>query len=435
MAWLFKRLETVLIGSPRQLWQRYVFAIFIVCGLIGTSHVLQTRAIDLSFDDATSINDAGRQRMLSQRILFLTELSHQTGDVGDFGDLEAAIDLFATSHARLTELRNMPRQLEALYFSSNGLDEASRNFIDLAESYLTSPHGSEAATDALSLLVGEGRAMLLSQLDLAVSILEHSATQRLDDALRAAELIFTLALLILAVEAFLIFLPAQISVNRALDGLEQRNHEIQETKKELQQKAIAMEYAATHDPLTGLGNRKQLFDVLDEALAVRFHQDGKLAAFQVDLDRFKSVNDTYGHPAGDAVLQSVAYRLEEIAPDALVIARMGGDEIALVLRALSADPEQEVLELAEAMIARISAPMVIDGSQVRIGASVGIALTNQDAVNSDGLLAQADTALYSAKRRGRGVAELYDVDLASKVVPETNKVAQRTRRRPRSSAA
>lgn len=166
-------------------------------------------------------------------------------------------------------------------------------------------------------------------------------------------------------------------------------------------------FLAHHDPLTRLVNRTDFHDRLAHSIEADDH--AHIACLFADLDHFKLVNDSLGHAAGDRVLEVVADRLRAHAGPCDVIARLGGDEFALMLgRVRSAD---EAMVAARAIVADLSRPIEVDGRQIQMGASVGIALAPDHAANADELLRAADMALYEAKSAGRGMATLYHADM------------------------
>jgi diguanylate cyclase (GGDEF)-like protein/PAS domain S-box-containing protein len=164
---------------------------------------------------------------------------------------------------------------------------------------------------------------------------------------------------------------------------------------------------AYHDALTGLPNRAQLERRLGE-VAARARLDGDaVAVLYVDLDDFKLINDSLGHAAGDELLKAVAARLAEITREGDVLARHGGDEFLLLLCDLGSDPIGAAQAVAQKLIDALQAPFNVRGAELWIGASVGISLMPRDAENADGLLKNADAALYQAKAGGRGRHTLY----------------------------
>jgi diguanylate cyclase (GGDEF)-like protein len=162
---------------------------------------------------------------------------------------------------------------------------------------------------------------------------------------------------------------------------------------------VKIEYMAHHDSLTDLANRVLLNERLEHALG-RIHGEEMVAIHHMDLDLFKAVNDTFGHPAGDKLLKMVADRLRGVVGETDTIARMGGGEFVIV-QAPIADPA-DATSLAQRIIKLISEPYDIDGQNTVIGASIGIAIGPGDGLSSDKLLRNADLALYRAKGDGRG---------------------------------
>jgi diguanylate cyclase (GGDEF)-like protein len=168
---------------------------------------------------------------------------------------------------------------------------------------------------------------------------------------------------------------------------------------EQRQAEVKIEHMAHHDSLTDLANRVLLNERLEQALG-RFQGDQMVAVHHLDLDQFKAVNDTFGHPAGDKLLKIVAERLRGLVRESDTIARTGGDEFVIV-QAPIADPA-DATSLAQQIIEWMSEPYDIDGHQAIVGASIGIAVSPGDGLTPDKLLRNADLALYRAKGDGRG---------------------------------
>jgi diguanylate cyclase (GGDEF)-like protein len=165
---------------------------------------------------------------------------------------------------------------------------------------------------------------------------------------------------------------------------------------------LRLSRAALHDALTGLPNRALFVDRLRQASSRVRRRGRSLAVLFLDLDGFKAVNDTLGHAAGDAVLVGVAERLAGVLRAGDTAARFGGDEFAILCEDI--DGASQALAIAERLLAELSAPFDADGTDMRVGASVGIALA-QD--GGEQLLREADAAMYRAKERGGGL-ELFD---------------------------
>ena len=173
-----------------------------------------------------------------------------------------------------------------------------------------------------------------------------------------------------------------------------------------------LEYLANHDALTGLPNRDQLVSRMEQLLTVVEHHGQNLAVLMIDLDRFKDVNDSLGHTAGDQLLIRVAERLTSQFPQADAVARLSGDEFAVVLTGLEDDAEAG--RIAEQLIQTLGDPWELpDGQQVRVMASVGISLYPRFTDTAHGLLQQADTALYRAKEEGRATFRYFSDEMTS----------------------
>ncbi|TCT04600.1 sensor domain-containing diguanylate cyclase [Aquabacter spiritensis] len=159
-----------------------------------------------------------------------------------------------------------------------------------------------------------------------------------------------------------------------------------------------LEYLASHDALTGLANRALLDQHVKETIA-QSGQTGQRAAFlYMDLDRFKQVNDTLGHVAGDKLLQLAAARLRAVVPEPDMVARLGGDEFAVVH---PIETEADAARLAERLIAAMKAPFAVENAALSIGLSIGITFIDQAGDDPADIVAAADAALYAAKSAGR----------------------------------
>jgi diguanylate cyclase (GGDEF)-like protein/PAS domain S-box-containing protein len=166
---------------------------------------------------------------------------------------------------------------------------------------------------------------------------------------------------------------------------------------------------ANYDSLTGLANRLQMSQSLERILAAPQILDRCCAVMLIDLDRFKQVNDTRGHPVGDALLRQVAQRLERAVGQAGRVGRLGGDEFQVIVPSRA---ERAVLaEMADSIIHSLSQPYSVDGQSLVIGASVGIAVAPDDGTDSGDLIRNADLALYAAKDAGRGRHHFYAQNL------------------------
>jgi diguanylate cyclase (GGDEF)-like protein len=178
------------------------------------------------------------------------------------------------------------------------------------------------------------------------------------------------------------------------------------TERHLAEARIA--HLAHHDALTGLPNRTLLRERLSHALQAAQRGGCAFAVLMLDLDRFKEVNDTLGHPFGDALLKAVAERLHACVRDGDTIARLGGDEFAIVQR--TSNPANSI-HLARKIFDAVNTHFELDGHRVSIGVSIGIAIAPDDGNDPDQLLKNADVALYSAKKGGRGAYRLFEQEM------------------------
>ncbi|MEZ5850986.1 MAG: EAL domain-containing protein [Hyphomicrobiaceae bacterium] len=174
---------------------------------------------------------------------------------------------------------------------------------------------------------------------------------------------------------------------------------------------------ARRDALTGLANRFSFREALDEK-AVQLPAGRSFALHCIDLDRFKEVNDTLGHPCGDEVLRAVAMRLDSAVRGGDIVGRLGGDEFAVIQ--VGARSQSDAAALGNRLLDRLSAPYVIQGHHVEIGATIGIALAPGDADSPDSLLKCGDMALYRAKADGRGRLHFYDCAMEGEIRERRN---------------
>jgi diguanylate cyclase (GGDEF)-like protein/PAS domain S-box-containing protein len=211
-----------------------------------------------------------------------------------------------------------------------------------------------------------------------------------------------------------------LDADGAIGGVEGIARDVTARKEAEQQLA----HQALHDSLTGLPNRRLLIDRVEQALARREREGAHVAVILLDLDRFKLVNDSWGHTAGDGVLIAVAERLLQAVRSSDTVARFGGDEFVVVHEGVGG--AWEAARFGERLARAVAGDLNIKGEQVFVSASLGIAIGGADD-SAEALLRDADSAMYKAKERGRGRVELFDADARGRA--ESRLVAEAALRR------
>ncbi|MEO6137885.1 MAG: EAL domain-containing protein [Luteimonas sp.] len=202
----------------------------------------------------------------------------------------------------------------------------------------------------------------------------------------------------------------RLSNTRLEERVEERTRELREQIKVREQIEAQLQHQVMHDPLTGLPNRLYLRDRLERAIAgVRRNKERRFALLYLDVDRFKVVNDSLGHLAGDQVLQEVARRLGECVREPDVVARLSGDEFALLLQ--DAPFPQTASKVAQRVLEALRRPLFINAHELHPSASIGIAIGDEFHSSADELLRDADIALYRAKSAGRQRFVMFDESL------------------------
>ena len=190
-----------------------------------------------------------------------------------------------------------------------------------------------------------------------------------------------------------------------------------------------IQYMAHHDMLTGLPNRAYLTERLATILALARRHGTLVAIMFIDLDNFKTVNDTLGHHVGDALLKEVAARIKEVLREADMVSRLGGDEFLVILADLAA-PE-DAAKVADKLLQTISTPIALQGQRLLANASVGVSVFPRDGDNADDLIRRADAAMYSAKDHGRGHSRFYTpglTDEGAETLAQESKLRQAVQR-------
>ncbi|WP_299965428.1 EAL domain-containing protein [uncultured Roseobacter sp.] len=413
---VFRRVH---ITNPETLWKRYLLGLVLVFATIFSAHYASISAIREAEDHRETSLISTRQVILSQRILFLMREAETHPSEEIEARLRTAIDLFATSHDWLMARAGMTPELQHLYFDDETfpLDYFSRRFVTTARYSLTAT--GQVKANMQNQMVALGQQDLLSALYTASELYDARSMAHSRWLQRIEATALGLALVVLLIEGALIFLPAQLSVSRTIRRLDRRRNQLLASfealrvrNTELTAARNNLAHAANHDPLTGLLNRRALYSHL-AALQKTGGGDVALSLMKIDLDKFKAVNDSLGHKAGDEVLVEVARVLLSHARTDDLAARIGGDEFVIVIRAPQSIDAIE--QLGNRLIDAISQPMQLSAGQGEVGASVGFTMATSKGVTPDQLLIEADLALYKAKRSGRGQTCAYSDDLRTEL--------------------
>ncbi|QGQ99663.1 EAL domain-containing protein [Paenibacillus psychroresistens] len=193
--------------------------------------------------------------------------------------------------------------------------------------------------------------------------------------------------------------------NQMIQGISERDAQLMVTNSELKASEEKIMLLAYYDVLTGLHNRRNLFETLNKVISKQVNSDAK-AVFFIDLDNFKTINDTLGHATGDAVLKEAALRIQELAGPEDIVARIGGDEFILIIHIVDLIPD--TIRVAQRLLGLMENPIKIDAVSQAVTASIGIALYPKHGVTPEALLQKADMAMYKAKASGRNNYHIFD---------------------------
>lgn len=189
---------------------------------------------------------------------------------------------------------------------------------------------------------------------------------------------------------------------------------VKERTEELMKANVELDKLATHDVLTGLPNRMMFSQLLNRVIQSARRYDRQFAVFFIDLDRFKIINDTLGHEAGDQLLQEIALRLKQAVRSADVVARLGGDEFVLLVDEVN--DLSQVAAVAQKVLSAARKPIVLMGEECRVTASIGISMYPKDAEDDQSLMKTADIAMYLAKEEGKNNYQFYSKEIQSKSI-------------------
>lgn len=396
--------------EPAKLAIRYVMGLALLVLFVLGGHGLHIVTGQQGALDEEVLNVSGRQRMLSQRILLLAHKYNENSESRYETMLSESVETFANSHDWITSNAVVPgTAVHSHYFSTVGADlnKRSLEFVDLATTLRAYDPGSAAAVALTAKLEEIALLDLLGDLNAAVGLFEAAANQRALTLERIQFAVVAATLFIIILEVLLIFYPA----HRTMTGMINR-----------------LRHQAWHDQLTGLINRAEFVE-RTESLIDRCRDDlERVIVFGLDLDGFKQINDTMGHPAGDLVLQSVAATLrdelkaiEDVSE--VHVSRVGGDEFLISLHTNSARPNAVALRVGKQLIDAVEQPIAVTTDEKKsldctVGVSIGYAQLSQTNGDIEAALGNADIALYRSKRGGKGIVTAFKPEMRRQIEQE-----------------
>lgn len=379
-------------GSPlvgrKRIWRVYALALSVLVAVIAGSHLLSDRMAAGQEDDARIINLAGKQRALSQKIAGRIAEAAQRDRVriGFIGALYDDVNLMAVNHARLTGRtadqvdQTLSQEIRRLYFEGEpSVDDRVLGFLERSRGMIRAIEEGRAINErALAHYLGQARGRVLADLDRVVAQYEADANARLAQLRLLNVLLFGVSIAIILLELTFVFRP----LARRLEAA---------------QRAL-LDLART-DPLTGCWNRRAFMETGEVLRRVEGRAGKPLAVMLCDIDHFKAVNDTHGHPAGDAVIRDFAARCLATLRGQDVLGRYGGEEFVALLPDATEAQAASVAERIRAAVA--SGPVETPDTAIPITASFGVAGVGEGDDSLHAAIERADQALYQAKAEGR----------------------------------
>nr|WP_245462825.1 EAL domain-containing protein [Mesorhizobium sp. M7D.F.Ca.US.005.01.1.1] len=392
----------------------YWLALLIIAAMVIASFILLQQMMATQQHNHTLLDIVSTQKTLSQRIVFLasaTVAGSRDKQPALVSALKQATAEFETNYDLLLEQTGADPQspakldsksIESVLFAkpfhldyfSVGLIANGDRLISAYESRFTGNGGYKGGDERVNLDASVANATLSGYAALGQRI-SADADERSEKLLALHRTLFYATLGVIILVALFIFRPMSNAILR-------KTHELIDARN-------SMAFIAVHDGLTGLHNRTFLTDHFDTLIKGTHRRRERLAVVQLDLDRFKQINDTLGHAAGDYVLVVTAQRMRDSCRASDLCVRLGGDEFVMILG--GAGGTEDINMLARRILAHINEPIVFQGTTILPGASAGIAVYPIDADNAQDLLVHADLALYSAKKLGGGNFSFFSEEL------------------------
>jgi diguanylate cyclase (GGDEF)-like protein len=392
----------------------YWLALFIIAAMVMASFILLQQMMAAQQHNHTLLDIVSTQKALSQRIVFLasaTGSASRDKQPALVSALKQATTEFETNYDLLLEqtgadpqspARSDPKSIENVLFAkpfhldyfSVGLIANGQRLISSFESQLSGKAAYKGGGERVNLDASVANATLSGYAALGQRI-SAFADERSEKLLDLHRTLFYATIAVIVLVALFIFRPMSKAILR-------KTHELIDARN-------SMAFIAVHDGLTGLHNRTFLTDHFETLIKGAHRRRERLAVIQLDLDRFKQINDTLGHAAGDYVLVVTAQRMRDSCRASDLCARLGGDEFVMILN--GAGGTEDINMLARRILEQINEPIMFQGTTILPGASAGIAVYPIDADNAADLLVHADLALYSAKKLGGGSFSFFSEEL------------------------
>ena len=394
----------------------YWMALLIIAAMAMASYILLQQLMAAQQRDEALFALTATQKALSQRVVFLANAAssappeHQPALVRSLreatGEFERNYDLLLrrTGADPMSPARRDPDSIENVLFAkpyhldyfSVGLAANGWRFIAALETDLkvNGSKGYLAGKETAQLDETVAKATMEGFTALGQRI-SAAANHRLESMLSMHRTLFYATIGVIVLVALFIFRPMSEVIMR-------KTHELVDARN-------SMAFIAVHDGLTGLHNRSFLTDHFDTLIKAAERRDERLAVVQIDLDRFKQINDTLGHAAGDYVLVMTAQRMRESCRASDLCVRLGGDEFIMILNGAGGTEDIDVV--VRRILARINEPIRFQGATILPGASAGIAVYPVDADSAEDLCVHADLALYAAKKEGGGSFSFFSEEL------------------------
>ncbi|MER9422750.1 EAL domain-containing protein [Mesorhizobium sp. M0317] len=392
----------------------YWLALLIIAAMVMASFILLQQMMAAQQHNHTLLDIVSTQKALSQRIVFLTSATgsaardKQPALVAALkqatAEFEANYDLLLkqTGADPLSPALSDPRSIESVLYGkpfhldyfSVGLVANGERLISSFESQLSGNAAYKGGGERVNLDASVANATLSGYAALGQRIAAF-ADERSEKLLDLHRTLFYATIGVIVLVALFIFRPMSKAILR-------KTHELVDARN-------SMAFIAVHDGLTGLHNRTFLTDHFETLIKGAHRRRERLAVIQLDLDRFKQINDTLGHAAGDYVLVITAQRMRDSCRASDLCARLGGDEFVMILN--GAGGPEDINMLARRILEEINEPITFQGTTILPGASAGIAVYPIDADNAEDLLVHADLALYSAKKLGGGSFSFFSEEL------------------------